>query len=79
MLLLIFYTLVWVQNSCQAPKLMPDHPLAKIYTLQKARSKFDIFRYHSVSFEVHQRAGPRTLALNPLGLTSWAARAAWSA
>ena len=52
----------WEQDSCQAPKLIPGHPLAKIYTLQKVRSKFDILRYHFLSFEVTQPAGPRARA-----------------
>ena len=52
----------WVQDSCEALKLIPGHPLALIYTLQKARSKFDIHRYHFLSFEVSQPAGPRARA-----------------
>ena len=37
------YSLIgWAQDSCEAPKLIPGHPLAEIYTLQKVRSKFDI-------------------------------------
>ena len=35
----------WVQDSSQALKLIPGHPLAQIYTLQKVRSKFDILKY----------------------------------
>ena len=50
------------QDSFQAPKLIPGHHLAQIYTLQKVRSKFDIHRYHFLTFEVPQPAGPRARA-----------------
>ena len=53
------YTLGWVQDSYQATKLLPGHPLRYIYILQKIRSKFDIHRYHSLSLEIPQLAGPR--------------------
>ena len=53
------YVLGWAQDSCEAPKSIPGHPLAKIYPLQKIWSKFDILRYHYLSFEVPQPAGPR--------------------
>ena len=42
---LALYLLEWVQESCQATKLLPGHPLTYIYTLQKIISKFDIHRY----------------------------------
>ena len=57
------YLLGWVKDSCQATKLLPGHPLTCIYTLQKIRSKFDIHRYHFLSLEVPQLAGPRACAL----------------
>ena len=39
------YLLGWVQEWCQAPKLITGHPLAKIYTSQKVKRKFGIHRY----------------------------------
>ena len=50
------YIVGWVQDSCQAPKLIQGH------TLHKVRSKFDILRYHFLSFKVPQQAGPRARA-----------------
>ena len=51
----------WVQDSRQAPKLIPSHPLAKIYTWKKVITKFDIHRDPFFRLEALQLARPSAL------------------